>query len=176
LSGQAAEVLWTAGAESSDTYEKLLSLLRNRFGSDGQAEKFRAELRTRRRRPGESLRALFHDVRRLIALAYPGPMNTTTEIVARDAFIDALDNRQLSLRVREKEPITLEEALRVAIRFEADAGAADADHAEDSRRHRPRQVRGAVAPSSESDSLMSKIRQMEADRRKSVGLLRPPIF
>jgi len=36
-------------------------------------------------------------------------MNTTTEIVARDAFIDALDDRQLSLRVREKEPTTLEE-------------------------------------------------------------------
>ena len=94
LSGQAAEVLWTAGAESYNSYEKLLSLLRNRVGSDGQAEKFRAELRTRRRRPGESLRALFYDVRRLITLSYPRPMNSTTEIVARDAFIDALDDRQ----------------------------------------------------------------------------------
>ena len=90
--------------------------------------------------PGESLRALLHDVRRLIALSYPGPMNSTTEIVDRDAFIDALDDRQLSLRVREKEPTTLEEALRVAIRLEAYADVADGDRVDDGRRDRPRQI------------------------------------
>jgi len=42
LSGQAADVLWTAVAESYNSYEKLLSVLGNRFGfgSDGLAEKF----------------------------------------------------------------------------------------------------------------------------------------
>jgi len=94
-------------------------------------------------------------------------MNSTTEIVARDAFIDALDDRQLSLRVREKEPTTLEKAPRIAIRFEAYAGAADEDRVDDGRHDRPRQIRGAAVMSSETDSLTSKIRQMEADRRKS---------
>jgi len=75
-------------------------------------------------------------------------MNTTTEIVAQDAFIDALVDRQLLLRVREKETTTLEEALRIAIRFEAYAGVEDGDRVDDSRRDRPRQIRGAAATSS----------------------------
>jgi len=73
----------------------------------------------------------------------------------------------VSLRVREKVPTTLEEALRIAIRFEAYASVADGDRVDDDRRERLRHIRGAAAMSSETDSLMSKIRQMEADRRKS---------
>jgi len=94
-------------------------------------------------------------------------MNSTSEIVARDAFIDSLDDQQLSLRVREKVPTTLEEALRIAIRFETYASVADGDRVDDGQRERLRQIRGAAAMSSETDSLMSTIRQMEADRRKS---------
>ena len=55
---------------------------------------------------------------RLLALAYPGPANPTSTIVGRDAFIDALDNQNLRVRILEREPRTIE-ALNIACRLEA---------------------------------------------------------
>ena len=87
LEGAAGQVLWDAGQQSSA--EAIIRRLRARFGNENQAERFRAELRARRRKKGESLQVVYNDVCRLLALAYPGPTNATTAIVGRDAFIDA---------------------------------------------------------------------------------------
>ena len=84
-----------------------------------QAERFRAELRGRRRQPGESLQKLYHDICRLMALAYPGPTSSLTEVVARDAFLDALGSDKLRLRILEKEPSNLADALKIVSRLEA---------------------------------------------------------
>ena len=167
LSGAAAEVLWTTGPESTATYDKLLALLRDRFGNEGQAQKFRAELRSRRQQSGESLRSLFHDIRRLTALAFPGPTNATTEVVACEAFLEALSNRRLAMRVREREPKSLEEALRVAIRMEAYSDVPDADRSDDGRRDRRGQARGVAMVSSETERLRDEVRQLREDRKRS---------
>jgi hypothetical protein len=55
----------------------------------------------------------------MLALAYPGPSNTTTHLVGRDAFLDALDNHSMRVRILEREPSSLDEALSLACRFEA---------------------------------------------------------
>ena len=115
----AAQCLWDVSAQDNQSLDKLISLLKSRFGSEGQAEKFRAELRTRKRQQGESLQSLYQDVKRLLTLAYPGPSNPTTDVVGRDAFLDALNNSALALRIREKDAINLEDALRIALRLEA---------------------------------------------------------
>ena len=52
-------------------------------------------------------------------MAYPGPVSSVTALVGRDAFLDALGNQRLRVRILEKEPTTLEEALRIASRLEA---------------------------------------------------------
>lgn len=161
LTGRAAEVLWAAGGNASDTLDKLMKLLRNRFGNDGQAEKHRAELRCRRRRAGESLRSVFHDIQRLVSLAYPGPTNATTEIVARDAFLDSLDDCSFAMKVREKEPCNLDEALKIALRLEAYS-----DRGDGSLNNRPRHARGAnTTDSSRNAELQRKINQLEDERR-----------
>jgi hypothetical protein len=90
LTGAGAQVLWDAGCDSIGSIDKLLKLMKNRYGSDGQAEKFRSELRLRRRKPGESLQSVFQDIRRLTALAFKGTSNETTEIVARDAIFGCI--------------------------------------------------------------------------------------
>ena len=171
LSGAAAEVLWTTGPESTATYDKLLALLRDRFGNEGQAQKFRAELRSRRQQSGESLRSLFHDIRRLTALAFPGPTNATTEVVACEAFLEALSNRRLAMRVREREPKSLEEALRVAIRMEAYSDVPDADRSDDGRRDRRGQARGVTMVSSETERLRD-----ECDNCGKIGSVRTIAF
>ena len=83
---------------------RIIALLKARFGSENQAERFRAELRNRKRTKGESLQKLYHDVRRLMSLAYPGDSSVLSDIVGRDAFLEALDDQALRVRILEKEP------------------------------------------------------------------------
>ena len=61
-----------------------MTLLRNRYSGARQSDKYRMEVRLRRRRPGESLSSLHQDIRRLMALA--------RESIACDHYIDALDD------------------------------------------------------------------------------------
>jgi len=56
LEGTAGQVLWDAA--NCCSVEALIQLLRSRFGNQNQNERFRAELKSRRRKPGESLQGL----------------------------------------------------------------------------------------------------------------------
>jgi len=102
-----------------DTVEKLTTLLRNRYGGSGQIDKHRMELRLRRRQPGESLAHRHHDVRRPMALAHPTLRREDREAIAVDYFVDALNDPEFALKVRERAPSTHDEALRVAQQLEA---------------------------------------------------------
>jgi len=117
LDGTAGQVLWDI--PENITVERLIDILRNRFGTQNQAERYRAELRKRKRRRNESLQSLYQDICRLMSLAYPGPTSSLSEVVARDAFLEALDNPQLRIRILEREPGTLDEVLRIASHYEA---------------------------------------------------------
>jgi len=77
------------------------------------------DLKLRRRRPGESLSVLHQDIRRLMALAYPTLQRDAREAIACVCFLDALDNPDLALNVRERAPADLDEALATAMRLEA---------------------------------------------------------
>lgn len=117
LDGAAGQILWDAGPRP--TVQETICLLRNRFGNVNQAERFRAELRARKRKSGESLQQLYQDVRRLMSLAYPGPTSDRSNIVARDAFLEALGDNSLRMRILEKDPPDLDTAMKVACRLEA---------------------------------------------------------
>jgi len=83
---------------------KLWKLLSDRFAGQNLAEKYRTELRNRRRKQDESLDVLCQDIRRLLILAHPGPSSSAHEAIAKDSFIDALSS-ELSLKVRECDPL-----------------------------------------------------------------------
>src|SRR5688572_14894191 len=138
LEKTATQLLWDFGAQPSASYEELVERLRQRYGTEGQAETFRAQLYYRRQRPEENLSDLLHEIRRLVVLAYPVPSNETTQIIAKDAFLEAMRDRELSLKVREREPKNLDEAYRTALRLEAYQRTNDADD----RRRQPNRVRG----------------------------------
>ena len=88
LKGPAGQLLWDLGSDV--TLAELIRLLRNRFGTSNQVERFRAELQTRKRRPGEQLQKLYNDICRLMSLAYPGPSSEIVNVVGREAFLEAL--------------------------------------------------------------------------------------
>ncbi len=124
LEGSAGQVLWECGS-SFVSLDSMITLLRNRFGNQNQTERFRAELHARRRAKGESLQAVYQDIRRLVALAFPGQSGSAPgsvyEVLARDAFLTAIDNPSIRRRVLERDPPpdTLDAALSAAVRLEA---------------------------------------------------------
>ena len=77
------------------------------------------KLRTRRRQKGESLQSLFQDVKRLMALAFPGQTGSRADITAIDAFVDSFTEYDLCKQVLQKIPATLAEALTWAVHIEA---------------------------------------------------------
>jgi len=70
------------------TYEDIAEKLRRRYGSREQQEKFRTELKFRRRKAGESLQEHAQDVERITVLAYPAADATMRDVLGKDAFID----------------------------------------------------------------------------------------
>ena len=76
------------------------------------------ELRGRKRKAGESLESLHADIRRLIVRAYPDLEAKAREIMATDHFIDSLGDADFALKVRERNPASLDEALKIGLRLE----------------------------------------------------------
>ena len=147
LTGVAARMLW--GTEDM-SYKELVARLRSRFGSLDMEEKYQAELQCRRRKPNESFRELAQDIRRLMMLAYPGDRSNMSERLAKEHFICAFDDPELELKVREKEPQTLDSALKYAQRLEVFRNAV-----RQRRLRMNRQV--AQSPPSRSDSLEDRV-------------------
>jgi len=117
LNGIAGQVLWDAGPQA--TVADVIGLLRTRFGNELQAERFKAELKVRRRRAGESLQQLYQDISKLVALAHPNEGPALVNHVAKETFVIALGDPILQLKVIEREPKTVEDALNIAVKMEA---------------------------------------------------------
>lgn len=142
LDKAATQLLWDYGSSADITYENLISRLRQRYGLESQAETFRTQLKCRRQKERESLADLLHDIRRLVTLAYPAPASEITEAIAIDAFLDSMADNELSLKVREREPGSLDAAFRTAVRLETyKKTLKDNESAEGHRRDSRRQVR-----------------------------------
>jgi len=73
----------------------------------------------RRREKEETLQALYHDISRMTGLAFPGKSSIHREIAETEAFIEANNDGSLRMRIWDKEPKTLEQALRITLLAEA---------------------------------------------------------
>jgi len=160
LTGDAAQMLW--GTENM-TYKQLLDRLRSRFGSYDMETKYQTEIQCRRRKPDESLRELAQDIRRLMMLAYPGERSKMAERLAKEYFIVALDDPELEFKVREKEPQTLDSALKTAQRLEMFKNAVR--HRVNARQRFSRQV--AELPDIESNDLEDRVVRIEQSMQQS---------
>jgi len=121
LTGNAAQVFWDTDLFATGSFRKLVDTLRSRYSGERQAEKYRAELQIRRRKYAESLSDLHQDIRRLIAFAYPKLTADARKEITCDHFMNALNDAhaEFALKVKERAPMTLDEALRIALRLEA---------------------------------------------------------
>jgi hypothetical protein len=119
LSKSARSVLSDMTPEDRYSYEKLDKALRERYGTDDQAELFKAKLRGRVKNKDESLQELAHDIRRLVRLAYPGAAIRMHEDLTKDQFVEALGDGEIRWSVFQARPKNLTEALKVAMELEA---------------------------------------------------------
>ena len=94
--------MWDYDAEEINSARKLIRVLTKRFGGTEQADKYRLEVKYRRRKPCESLRTLHAEIRKLVALAFPKLQHKARELMACDYFIDSLNDPNLALKVRER--------------------------------------------------------------------------
>ena len=115
LEGQSSQVLWDFNSVESFTHGQLKEQLILRYGSPGQTEAHRAELRNLKQKRGEALSTLMQNVRKLMVLAYPGPTTPMHDKIAKDSFISALGDRVLALKVLEKGVVDLDAAYQHAV-------------------------------------------------------------
>jgi predicted aspartyl protease len=115
MTGMAAQLLWNT---DGCTHAQLVDKFADRFSGKGIEERYRQELRCRRRNKNESIRELAQDVQRLMYLAYPNETGKMTDITAREHFITALDDRELEDKILDRSPDDLESTVRLAQRFE----------------------------------------------------------
>ena len=114
----AAQVL-CYGKSGEWTFEELFNKLEGRFGTEDRADEFLAKLETRKRGANETLQHLYHDIEKLVALSCPGPPSAHSDRYAVWSFLRALDDATLAEKVRDKQPKTLDEAFKMAQRFES---------------------------------------------------------
>ncbi|WAQ95840.1 hypothetical protein MAR_028530 [Mya arenaria] len=97
----------------------LTQKLRERYGTVNQKEVFRAKLRGRARKVGESISDLAQDIKKMTILAYPNAHIEFLETIAKNHFIDSFNEQEMRLKLREADPKTLSQAEQMATRLEA---------------------------------------------------------
>jgi len=118
LKGNAAYIIDDENLERA-LCRRLIKRLKSRFGTEGQSSLYRSQLPTRRRGKEEMLQTLYHDINKMAGLAYPGRSSIHRELASIEAFIDALNDSNLRMHVRDKEPKNLDHALHIALLAEA---------------------------------------------------------
>ena len=119
LKGTALQTYNDLGKDEQTNLNRLIEALRARFDPQRDSGIYRAQLRARTRYRGESLPELAGSIRRLTGKAYCNHSVQVKEDIAKDHFVDALDDREMQKQIRRLKPKDLHEALRIAIEEES---------------------------------------------------------
>ena len=119
LKGPALQLYTDLPEAKKHNYVELEKSLQERFSPRGQAELYRAQLKARVRRKGETLPELASNIRRLVVKAYPDVSVEFRDELGRDYFLDALDSPDIRIQVRRLKPKTLSAAVSLATEEEA---------------------------------------------------------
>ena len=137
--------------EQRRNYEYLVSALTARFEPINQTELYRAQIKRILRKNSESAQELAQDIKHLIRLAYPQVTGDLRDQIARDCFIDALNEHEIEWSVYQGKPRSVDEATQLALEFEAFQ----------SGRKRSQMVRQCKGDNQEVDPLTKMNEQLE---------------
>ena len=92
-------------------YGNLKAALCEGFVPKERRELHKAEFRARCREREERLPDLASSLQRLVGKAYLKVVTDLQDSLAKDHFIDALEDREIQMKIRESTPKTLDEAI-----------------------------------------------------------------
>ena len=116
LSGAALRVV--SGLGPNRTFQQIRDKLIDKYGAQIQRVRYEADLKSRQRRPGESIQSLYDDIDYLLPLAHPTLDAPSRDHIGMSAFLDALDP-DLVMTVKLQNPRSMVEARACAINCEA---------------------------------------------------------
>lgn len=119
LRGSAQALLSDLTPEVRYDYDRLVTTLTERFEPENQCEIYKAQMKQRTRKKDEPLPELAQDIKRLTRMAYPSAVINLRDTLSKDCFIEALNDPELELFVCQKEPERLDDAVRIALKYEA---------------------------------------------------------
>ena len=115
LEGAAVAVLSDLQPYERIHYPTLVRALMNRFEPINQNQLYKAQLRSRCRKSGESIPELTQDISRL----YVELSSAHRDSIEKDAFIESLNSRDLELAAFQGRPRSLQDAVNIALEYEA---------------------------------------------------------
>ncbi|CAC5405166.1 unnamed protein product [Mytilus coruscus] len=101
------------------SYAHLVAALTSRFQPSNQAELYRAQMKSKSRNKDQSLPELAQDIKRVTRLAYPTAPIEVKEQLARDCFIDSLNDADLELAIFQGKTNSIDDSVRIGLEFEA---------------------------------------------------------
>ena len=119
LRGSAQALLSDLTPEIRQNYDRLVTTLTERFEPQNQCELYKAQLKQRIRKRDEGLPELAQDIKRLTRMAYPSAFIDLRDTLSKDSFIEALNEAEMELFISQKEPATIDDAVRLALKYEA---------------------------------------------------------
>ena len=119
LRGSAQALLSDLTPEVRYDYDRLVTALTERFEPENQCEIYKAQMKQRIRKRDESLSELAQDIKRLTRMAYPSAVLDLRDCLSKDCFVEALNDAEMELFICQKEPERLEDAVRIALKYEA---------------------------------------------------------
>lgn len=119
LKGTAGRALSDLDDATKANWTTLKGELTKRFDTTTRPDLYKSEFMGRKKKGSETYLELGNAIRTLARKAYPSLSNIVRDELAKDQFLRALDKPELALRVRHANPKTLDEAIRMALEWEA---------------------------------------------------------
>ncbi|GBM70402.1 hypothetical protein AVEN_123595-1 [Araneus ventricosus] len=118
LRGSVAEVLQGIPADKLTDLTTIERALESRFGDSHLTQFYRTELKTRRKKPGESLQELAVDVELLMSLAYAECRLDVRESLAAQYFVDTIRDEDTQHSTRLMHAKDLKSSLAYSMKYE----------------------------------------------------------
>ena len=165
LAGEARQVINGLDLDRLRDYRYLIAALQARFDPVGRTELHRVQLKNRVRRSDESLSELADNIRILVERVFGDLLYPSKDKMARDHFIDALNDVEMRTRILQMRTVTLEEAVAAGVELEA------LQNAEKERFGPARRIREVNVENPDNSAVLSK---MVADLIKRIDQLQLP--
>lgn len=119
LTGKAQKAFKRLGDADRVDYKKAMKALLERFEPASKRELYVAEFQVRRKKKTESWADFADDLMSLADKAYADLQEEARERLALNAYLEQIDDTQISFSVKQKRPKTLDEAVSATLEMES---------------------------------------------------------